>query len=84
MFIGMLTLLQRSTPGPLQGRAYAASEFAIGVPQTLGIALGAALVALVDYRFVLATQALVTGVTGAVLLRAHHGTLFSHFRNDSV
>ena len=38
MFIGLVTLLQRTTPGPLQGRAYAASEFAVGVPQTLGIA----------------------------------------------
>ena len=30
MFIGMVTLLQRRTPGPLQGRAFAASEFALG------------------------------------------------------
>jgi MFS family permease len=68
MLIGLVTLLQRRTPGPLQGRAYAASEFALGVPQTLGIALGAALVALVDFRALLAVQALVTGTTGAYLL----------------
>ena len=52
--IGALTLLQRATPAPLQGRAFAASELALGAPQTLSIALGAALVALVDYRVVLA------------------------------
>ncbi len=43
MIIGLVTLIQRTTPGPLQGRAYAASEFALGLPQTLGIALGAGL-----------------------------------------
>ena len=59
MFIGMVTLLQRRTPGPLQGRAFAASEFALGVPQTLGIAIGAALVALVDYRLLLLVEAVV-------------------------
>src|SRR4051794_5769926 len=57
--IGLATLLQRSTPAPLQGRVYAASEFALGAPQTVSIALGAALVALVDYRLVLLTQAVV-------------------------
>jgi MFS family permease len=68
MFIGIVTLLQRLTPGPLQGRAYAAGEFALGLPQTLGIALGAALIALIDYRFLLATEALVTGAVGVFLL----------------
>jgi MFS family permease len=71
MIIGMVTLLQRVTPGPLQGRAFAASEFAIGLPQTLGIALGAGLVALLDYRLLLLTQAAVCGATGIVLLVGH-------------
>jgi MFS family permease len=73
MFIGLVTLLQRRTPGPLQGRAYAAGEFAIGVPQTLGIALGAVLVAVVDYRLLLLVQALVTGTTGTCLLIGMRG-----------
>ncbi len=47
--VALLTLLQRSTPLQLQGRAFAAAELATGAPQTLSIALGAALVALVDY-----------------------------------
>ena len=68
MFIGLVTLLQRRTPGPLQGRAYAASEFALGAPQLVGIALGAGLVALIDYRWLLLTQAVVTGATGIYLL----------------
>lgn len=68
MLVGMVTLLQRRTPGPLQGRVYAAGEFALGVPQVAGIALGAAMVALVDYRLLLLVQAVVTGVTGTCLL----------------
>lgn len=69
MIIGMVTLIQRSTPLSLQGRAFAASEFALGLPQTLGIALGAGLVALLDYRLLLLTQATVCGATGIFLLR---------------
>lgn len=73
MMVGMVTLIQRSTPGPLQGRAYAASEFALGLPQTLGIALGAGLVALLDYRLLLATQAVACGATGVYLLTRMRG-----------
>jgi MFS family permease len=68
--VAMLTLLQRTTPAHLQGRAYAATELAIGAPQTLSIALGAALIALVDYRVVLLLQAAVAGVAGLTLLRS--------------
>ena len=69
----MLTLLQRSTPSHLQGRAFAATELALGAPQTLSIALGAALVALVDYRFVLLVQAVTVGAAGISLLIRMHG-----------
>jgi MFS family permease len=66
--VALLTLLQRSTPPQLQGRAFAAAELATGAPQTLSIALGAALVAIVDYRFVLLTQALTVAAAGVYLL----------------
>jgi MFS family permease len=66
--IGLVTLVQRATPGPLQGRVYAAGEFALGAPQTLSIALGAGLVALVDYRVVLLLQAVVAAGCGVYLL----------------
>jgi MFS family permease len=66
--IGLITLLQRATPNPLQGRVFAAGEFALGAPQTLSIAVGAGLVALVDYRFVLLAQAAVAGACGLYLL----------------
>jgi MFS family permease len=66
--VAMLTLLQRSTPSHLQGRAFAASELALAIPQTLSIALGAALVALIDYRVVLLIQACTVGAAGVALL----------------
>ena len=66
--VAALTLLQRETPSHLQGRAFAASELAMGAPQTLSIALGAALVALVDYRVVLLVQAATAGLAGVALL----------------
>jgi MFS family permease len=68
ILVAALTLLQRSTPPHLQGRAFAASELALGAPQTLSIALGAALVALVDYRFVLLVQAATVGLAGVYVL----------------
>jgi MFS family permease len=70
--VAMLTLLQRETPHHLQGRAYAAAELAIGAPQTLSIALGAGLVALVDYRVVLLVQAATVGLVGLSLLNRMH------------
>lgn len=62
--VALFTLLQRTTPGPLQGRVYSAVEVCVGAPQTLSIALGALLVAFVDYRLLL----LVVAGAGAWLL----------------
>lgn len=58
-----MTLLQKRTPGHLMGRVSAAAEALVTFPQTLSIAMGAALVALVDYRLLLL-------VMGAVVLAA--------------
>lgn len=57
--VGSITLLQRRTPIELLGRANAALDFLITVPQTAAIALGAALVAVVDYRLILVAMAAV-------------------------
>ena len=72
MLVGAITLIQRLTPGPVQGRAYSAGEFAFGVPQTLSIAVGAGLVALIDYRFILLVQAVVVAGAGLFLLTRVH------------
>jgi MFS family permease len=65
--VGAITLIQRRTPARLLGRVDAALTIAITVPQTASIALGAALVAVVDYRLLLATMAVVIVVAAAYL-----------------
>jgi MFS family permease len=70
MVIGAFTLLQRATPPHLQGRTFAAAELAIAAPQTASIAVGAALVAVLDYRALIAVQAIVIGLAGLYLLRS--------------
>jgi MFS family permease len=61
------TAVQLRTPPDLQGRVYSAADTLVGTPQTLSIALGAALVAVVDYRVLIVAMGLVTGVCGACM-----------------
>lgn len=70
VFVAYSTALQQRTPPELQGRAYAAAELLAGVPQTIGIATGAALVAVVDYRVLYAVMAAATLTVGSWML--HH------------
>jgi MFS family permease len=67
--VGALTLIQRRTPTDLLGRVDAALNVALTVPQTASIALGAALIAVVDYRILLVVMAVVV-VASAVYLAA--------------
>jgi MFS family permease len=60
ILVSAVTLLQRQTPSGLLGRVSAAFDVLVGVPQTVAIALGAALVALLDYRLLLAVCAVLT------------------------
>jgi MFS family permease len=66
--VALFTLLQRTTPEPLQGRVYSAVEVLVGTPQTISIALGAVAVAFVDYRVLLLVEALVVAAAGTWLL----------------
>jgi len=65
--IGANTLVQRRTPSRLLGRVDAAAEAAVTLPQTAFIGLGAALVAAVDYRVLLAGTAGLMLATGSWL-----------------
>jgi MFS family permease len=47
---GLSSTLQRLTPNHLQGRTFSAVDVLVSAPQSLSIALGAALVAVVDFR----------------------------------
>lgn len=51
--VGFVTLRQRLTPTRLQGRVSAATNMALNGPQTVGTAMGAALIVLVDYRILM-------------------------------
>jgi MFS family permease len=57
LLVGVITLLQRLTPAGLMGRADAALNFLLTVPQTLAIAVGAGLVVILDYRLLLVAMA---------------------------
>src|SRR3569833_428452 len=65
MFVGLTTVLQRHTPGPLLGRVSLAAETIISGPQMISIAAGAVLVSVVDYRLLLmiVTTGMLAGAT---------------------
>jgi MFS family permease len=67
--VGAVTLIQRRTPAALIGRVDATLEFAIVVPQVVSIALGAALIAVVNYRILLLAMAAVIGFSAGYLAR---------------
>ena len=55
--ICITTILQRRTPSEIQGRVFTTFEMLTGVPQVTSIAVGAALVAFVDFRVLLTVMA---------------------------
>lgn len=62
----MRSLLGR--PAEVQGRVAAAANMLFSVPQTVSIAAGAALVALVDYRVEIVAMCIVFLLSAAYLL----------------
>jgi hypothetical protein len=64
----LTTVIQRRTPGELQGRTFTAFELFSGVPQLLSILGGAVAVSLVDYRIPLLAMAL--GIAAAAVYSA--------------
>jgi MFS family permease len=62
--VAIATAYQRRSPSHLQGRVSAAANMLFSVPQTISIALGAALITLIDYRVEIVIM------TAAVLLAA--------------
>ncbi|MFG2039928.1 MFS transporter [Dactylosporangium sp. NPDC048998] len=66
--IAIITLLQRLAATHLQGRVYAALEVCTTGPQTAGLALGAVLIAVFDYRLVLVGETLSLLIAAATLV----------------
>lgn len=70
--VSYVTLRQRLTPARLQGRTSAAANVSINLPQTVVMFVGAAVIALVDYRVLIAVTAV--AVLAAALLTPREGT----------
>ncbi|HEU4677012.1 MAG TPA: MFS transporter [Motilibacteraceae bacterium] len=68
--IGTVTALQHRTENALMGRVMSGFELLSTLPYTLSVALGAGLVALVDYRLLL--LAIAASATAAALFAALH------------
>jgi MFS family permease len=68
LIVALMTMLQRRTPPELQGRVSSAADTLISVPQTISIGVGAALIGVVNYRYLLAVIAAVVTVAAAYLL----------------
>ncbi|HEX3964596.1 MAG TPA: MFS transporter [Trebonia sp.] len=68
LVVGLMTLAQRLTPPQLQGRVFAAVEVLITTPQTLSIALGAALITFAGYQVLLAAMAATFTATAVYVL----------------
>jgi MFS family permease len=60
VLIGLMTLVQRTTPGTLQGRVNAALSTVVFAPMTLATAVGAGVLTLVGYRPMLVAGAVIT------------------------
>ncbi|MGX9886024.1 MFS transporter [Streptomyces sp. NPDC002276] len=67
VLIAAFTAVQREVPGALLGRATATANTLIFTPNVIGLAAGAALVELVDYRGLLIATGLALLTTGAAL-----------------
>ncbi|MBO0826596.1 MAG: MFS transporter [Streptosporangiales bacterium] len=67
ILVALYTLMQRRTPTHLIGRVATTAEVLIGGPQTVSIAIGAALITVVHYQVLLLVMAVVLVGCGLVL-----------------
>jgi MFS family permease len=68
LLVGAYTLVQTRTPSELQGRAFSAFDLIATLPQTISIALGAALISVLGYRGELTIIAVVMALAALILL----------------
>lgn len=69
IFVALVTTRQRLTPARVQGRAAAATNLVLNVPQLASIAVGAFMVAVVDYRWLMLVAGLVIASCAYSMLR---------------
>ena len=68
LIVGLMTAIQVRTPLRLQGRVSSAADVLISTPQTISIAVGAVLIAIVDYRLLVVVEAAAVTLCAAYLL----------------
>jgi MFS family permease len=68
LIVGFTTSVQLRTPARLQGRVASAADVMVSTPQTVSIALGAALVSVIDYRILVVVMAVVITTCATYLL----------------
>jgi MFS family permease len=66
--VALATAYQVRSPGHVQGRVAAAANMLFSVPQTISIAVGAALITVIDYRVEILAMAVVFALAAAYLL----------------
>jgi len=67
LIVGFGTAIQLRSPARLQGRVASAAEMFVSTPQTVSIALGAALISAVDYRILIVVESVVTALCAVYL-----------------
>jgi MFS family permease len=67
LLVALTTLVQIRTPQRIMGRVSTTMEVLLGTPQALSLAVGAALVTVLDYHLIFAIMAAVTGLGAAYL-----------------
>lgn len=82
--VALNTLVQRRTPADLLGRVGSAVQTSLFVPQTAFIALGAALVAVIDHRVLLVAMVVVTAAAALSLIATPPATLRSSSRSQEA
>jgi MFS family permease len=68
LIVGFGTAIQLRSPDRLQGRVFSAADAIVSTPQTVSIALGAALIVAVDYRVLVVVEAAVTMLCAVYLV----------------
>lgn len=66
--VAAITAIQRRTPSALLGRVSGAFQLGLTVPQVLSVGLGAALIAVVNYRVLLVAVAAVAAIAVTFLV----------------
>jgi hypothetical protein len=66
--VALATAYQMRSPSAVQGRVSAAANMLFSVPQTISIAVGAALITVIDYRVEILAMAVVFALSAAYLL----------------